>query len=295
MVASAYWKCFLVLSTLLLADGGAARDVTTPWVDSVGTPQYFAVRVADMDQSITWYRLALGLRQLDDTSADDGSWRMVNLSNDALSVELIRDDRDSSAERPRGFAKVGFQVSDVESIADRVAHTTGKRPRVVDFPPHGIRILQIRDPDGNTLQFSSPLEVWQGGTPTDEVTAAVAAFGRAFREADMSALQTLLTDDYVHVNGGSGNAIDREEWLKWMASRRAEIDSGALVLSRYDVEDVTVRITGKTAVVTAVVHSSGKRNGVSFTSSVRVTNVWVEQAGEWRRAAFHDSALPESG
>ncbi len=128
-----------------------------------------------------------------------------------------------------------------------------------------------------------------------EVRAAVSAFGRAFLEADASVLQSLLTKDYVHVNGLSGSVLNRDEWIKWVVSRRAELDSGELVITTYSIEDVRVQIYGEAAVVTGVVHSSGQRNSALFTSQVRFTNVWVNQRAVWRRAAFHDSLLPESG
>ncbi len=105
----------------------------------------------------------------------------------------------------------------------------------------------------------------------------------------------LLTKNYLHVNGRSGSVLNRDQWLKWVASRRAELDSGALVIKTYSVGDVKVQIYGEAAVVTGVVDSSGQRNDSLFTIQVRFTNVWVKQGGEWRRAAFHDSPLPETG
>ena len=52
---------------------------------------------------------------------------------------------------------MGFGVADVEAVADSVGQATGERPRVVESPRHGIRIVQIRDPDGNRIQLHSPL------------------------------------------------------------------------------------------------------------------------------------------
>jgi hypothetical protein len=39
-----------------------------------------------------------------------------------------------------------------------VADATGTRPLVLSFESHGIRLLQLEDPDGNTVQLFSPLE-----------------------------------------------------------------------------------------------------------------------------------------
>jgi ketosteroid isomerase-like protein len=126
-----------------------------------------------------------------------------------------------------------------------------------------------------------------------EVRTAALAFGGAFAKADVSVLKTMLTTDYIHVNGSTGDVLSRDEWLIWVTSRRTELDRGVLVIDSYKIEDVIVQVYGKAAAVTGVVHSSGRRNGASFASSVRFTNVWVEQGGVWRRTAFHDSPLPE--
>jgi len=128
------------------------------WIPEIRSPQFFAVRVEEVDRSVDWYCKTFGLRKLDGSGADDGSWEIANLMNDDLFVEIIRDDRATVAERARGFAKVGFRVPDVDVVADRVAEALGRRPRVLDFPQHGVRILQLRDPDENVIQLSSPLE-----------------------------------------------------------------------------------------------------------------------------------------
>ncbi len=129
-----------------------------PWVESIESPQYFAVSVEDIEQAVAWYQSAFGLEVLDGSSDDQGAWRIVNLHRDGLSVELIYDSRDApKSGRTQGVAKVGFRVSDVRKVADRVEKATGERPRVLDFSAHGIRLIQLRDPEDNVIQLTSPL------------------------------------------------------------------------------------------------------------------------------------------
>jgi catechol 2,3-dioxygenase-like lactoylglutathione lyase family enzyme len=142
---------------LVLAQNAGAQDSTRAFVPTVGGPQYFAVLVSDADKSAQWYRTTFGLRELDRSAAEDGSWQIVNLASDQLFVEIIRDNRAQHATRARGFFKVGFHVPDVEVVADVFARTTGVRPRVLDFPRHGVRIVQVRDPDANIIQLFSQL------------------------------------------------------------------------------------------------------------------------------------------
>jgi hypothetical protein len=86
---------------------------------------------------------------------------------------------------------------------------------------------------------------------------ALGAFSAAFLQADEKALDTLLADDYVHTNGGTGSVLDKARWLEYIRARRAELASGRLRMDHYESSEVTIR--------------------------------W-----QWRRAAFHDSPLPGS-
>ena len=149
------------LIALFLATTGSttiAQDSSTPWVPAIAGPQYFALYVEDVDTSVDWYGTVFGLDRLGGSEADDGSWRIENLRNERLSVEIINDDRAQEVERALGFRKVGFFVPDVEEVADRVALATGERPRVVSFERFGQRIIQIRDPDGNMIQLMEQIE-----------------------------------------------------------------------------------------------------------------------------------------
>jgi ketosteroid isomerase-like protein len=124
-----------------------------------------------------------------------------------------------------------------------------------------------------------------------EVRAAVSDFGQAYIEADVPILRSSLTDNYMHVNGSSGKVLGRDEWLKWVESRRTDLENGTLVISDYRIEDVKVVLYGETAVVTGSVFSSESRDGNPVTTQIRFTNVWILHEGIWRRAAFHDSPM----
>ena len=124
------------------------------------------------------------------------------------------------------------------------------------------------------------------------VKDAVERFGRAFVKADVKALSELLAKDYVHVNGNSGKVLSKNDWLKWIATRPPLLKSRQLVIEKYEISDLEVRLFGGSAIVTGLVRSIGKRNGADFETSIRFTNVWVIEDGALKRAAFHDSAVP---
>lgn len=151
-------KVLIIILLGIFSSLTSAQDATSKaWVTSPMAPQYFAVSVEDIDRSVAWYKAVFGLKQLDDLKDPKGVWRIVNLASDSLFVELIWDSRRKGYSNGRGFFKVGFSVTDVGEIADKVGAASGEKPRVIDDERHKIRIVQLRDPDGNILQFASPL------------------------------------------------------------------------------------------------------------------------------------------
>jgi ketosteroid isomerase-like protein len=128
--------------------------------------------------------------------------------------------------------------------------------------------------------------------PSDEVRAAIDRFTEAFVSADTVALDGLLIDPYLHVNGSSGTLVGRDEWLAWMATQHEAIEAGDLVIDHYEVTDLTIRMRRDSANVTGVVRTNGIRDGEPFDREIRFTNVWVKEGEEWKRAMFHDSVVP---
>lgn len=153
----------VLIPTLVMSGAAIAQELSEPWVEEaeIGVPQYFAVLVTAADASAEWYSKVFGLQELERSEADDGSWEIINLKNERLFVEIIRDPRAQEVDRALGIRKVGFYVPDVRAVADRVERATGERPQVLDFARFGVRIIQVRDPDGTLIQLSSPLESQQ--------------------------------------------------------------------------------------------------------------------------------------
>jgi hypothetical protein len=143
------------------------------------------------------------------------------------------------------------------------------------------------------------LRIPAGGAEPDSLRrvalhAALHAFSGAFLEADAEALDTFLTADYLHTNGGTGSVLDKTEWLEFIRGRRVELQSGRLQVERYETTLQEIRWYPAAAVVSSQVLSAGTRDGVPFESRLRVTQVWVRLGERWWRAAFHDSPLPRS-
>ncbi len=123
-----------------------------------------------------------------------------------------------------------------------------------------------------------------------EVLQAIKKFNQAFRQADAALLEAMLTDQYIHSNSGS-KVIDKKSWLNYIKKRRKQLDSQTLKVASYQMSEVVMKVYGNTVVVNVLITATGTRHQQAFQSKIRCTQVWVNQQGTWKRAAFHDSKL----
>jgi ketosteroid isomerase-like protein len=103
-------------------------------------------------------------------------------------------------------------------------------------------------------------------------------------------IEGLLGSSYSHCNS-DGSKPTKDQWLAWFSTRANNIRSGQFVYTEYRNEDIQIHVHGTVAVVTAVNISSGTRDGKPFSHRLRFTQVWLFEAGDWKRIAFHDSRV----
>ena len=274
------WTALLLMLSLTEA------SADEPWVQNAEGPVYFAVDVSDIDAAAAWYWTLFGVDVIDDTTADDGRWRIANLGNDTFAIELIWDRRSSAADdgaRHHGFRKLGIGVSDVRAVADRVEATTGERPRIVEFERHGLRLLQLHDPDGNTIQLQSPLE----DTESDE-----AILLRMHRDVirfhldnDVESWLASEGDDYVSANGGGITFPTLEE----RRAQRGPYLARTTFTEYRDLVDPVIRVSddGTLGWVICQVQMAGTQRGEDG-DAVPIGSVWAwielyeKHDGAWR-------------
>lgn len=108
----------------------------------------------------------------------------------------------------------------------------------------------------------------------DKVKVLDQARNLALLSEDSDVLETLLSDDYVHIHAG-GRLDDRATWL-----REVFVDYEFLRVERPALQ---VRVHGTTAVATGVLEmtvrakSSGKRQD----ARLMTTMVWIEKGNRW--------------
>jgi len=141
-----------------------------------------------------------------------------------------------------------------------------------------------------------------GATP--EATDAVTQPPRATREAiekglialeskwmgalqlrDASALSQLIADDFMLISPRLVVAAgDRDKYFQH-AMRE-------LSLTSYDFENLTVRLYGRTAVVSGRLRQSASVAGEDWGGAYLFTDVWVSRDGTWRVVSRHTTLLP---
>jgi ketosteroid isomerase-like protein len=99
-------------------------------------------------------------------------------------------------------------------------------------------------------------------------------FAAAILNNDAVAISKFLTDDWAIVDA-EGGVIDKARFLN-------VIKSGTLVHDEMELDDMTVRAHGNSAVVTAITSTKGKFTGQEFATQDRATDFFVKQNGHWR-------------
>jgi ketosteroid isomerase-like protein len=107
----------------------------------------------------------------------------------------------------------------------------------------------------------------------------------SLRQRDASTLSQLISDDFTLVSPrlvvASG---DRDKYFQH-AMRE-------LNLTSYEFENLTVRLYGRTAVVSGRLKQSANIAGEDWGGSYLFTDVWVSRDGAWQVVSRHTSLLP---
>lgn len=123
-----------------------------------------------------------------------------------------------------------------------------------------------------------------------ELLKAIDAFNTAFQTGDVETIASLVTNNYIHTNGNS-KAIRKNDWFAYLNKRSQEIELGILEVLTYQMDEVEIELYDNTAIVTGKVSVSNNKEGKIINNEYRITNIWVQEAGQWKRAGFHDGKI----
>lgn len=128
------------------------------------------------------------------------------------------------------------------------------------------------------------------GNVPQKLLETIAAFNEAFQHGNVVALDSLTTGQYWHTNGNS-KAIGKKDWFAYLDKRAKEIQSGNLEVIDYKMTEREIKVYGDMAIVTGKIDITQKTSGKIQKNAYRVTNVWVNLEGGWKRAGFHDGKI----
>ena len=117
----------------------------------------------------------------------------------------------------------------------------------------------------------------------DEVRRLELEWGVAFERGDMATLDRLMADEYI-LTDPLGTVRSKADSLAAINTREVSFES-----TRSD--DVNVRISGDTAVVTGRSTFRGRYKGWSMAGRYQYTDVLVKRHGSWRAVSSHITAL----
>lgn len=124
----------------------------------------------------------------------------------------------------------------------------------------------------------------------DELLKTISKFNKAFQNGNVSILESMITENYLHTNGNS-KSIGKKNWLNYLSKRENEINSGNLDVIQYEMDEIKIEFYNNMAIVTGKVAVSNKKKEEIQKNEYRITNVWVNEDGNWKRAGFHDGKI----
>ncbi len=107
-----------------------------------------------------------------------------------------------------------------------------------------------------------------------ELITAEEEWAQAIVENDAEAIGRYMADDWTII-GSDGNLVGKAAFL-------GVIESGVLTHDVMESDEMSVRVYGDTAVVTARTTSKGRFKGEPFSELERASDVFVKQQGQWK-------------
>jgi len=108
----------------------------------------------------------------------------------------------------------------------------------------------------------------------------------SLKMGDADSLSLIVSSDFTFANPRLAMRVgDRSKFLGYALRD--------LKLASYEFDKPTVRIFGRTAIVTGVLKQSATVAGEDWSGTYLVTDVWISRDGIWRVVSRHESPLNE--
>jgi ketosteroid isomerase-like protein len=119
----------------------------------------------------------------------------------------------------------------------------------------------------------APVAAWAGTLPPD-LAAAAHAYDEAQIHSDRAALERLVADDYVLVNG-AGAVQSKADLIRDYVTPGFKLDP-------FTIEEPVEKVHGDVALLGGRVNMTGTDGGQRFALMVRFVDTWAKRDGQWR-------------
>ncbi len=100
---------------------------------------------------------------------------------------------------------------------------------------------------------------------------------------DVDSLSQIIALDFTFASPRMAEVKDRGQYLAYAV--------GELKLTSYEIDKMTVRLFGRTAIVSAHFKQKASVAGEDWSGNYLVTSVWLNRNGTWRVVNRHESLL----
>jgi len=146
------------------------------------------------------------------------------------------------------------------------------------LPPEAEAQKQVEEMPGSTTMPSH-----------DETQKTLLSIERGWMESlrvgDADSLSQIIPGDFTFANPHVIEVMDRAKYL--------EHSLRDLKLTSYEFDKTTVRLFGRTAIVSGLLKQKATIKGEDWGGNYLFTDVWIRRDGIWRVVSRHESPLPE--
>lgn len=140
------------------------------------------------------------------------------------------------------------------------------------------------------LPLAAPSAPKRSPTLDETFTALERAWSAAYQKHDLPAIERLLAEEYVGIDGRGVVSIRADELEEARARPAGAPPSGFEILAE-EITDVQARQYAETAVVTALNTVTARTQDGQSTIRYRRSTVWVRRSGRWQCVHFHASRI----
>lgn len=125
-------------------------------------------------------------------------------------------------------------------------------------------------------------------TPSSEETQKLLlALERSWMDSlkvgDADSLGQIISNDFAFASPRIVGGKDRIKYLEYALHD--------LKLASYELDKVTVRLFGRTAIVSGLLKQQATVKGEDWSGNYLVTDVWINRSGVWRVVSRHESPI----